>query len=76
MGYINTKQSRLLNELGMDKPFVLVPQFCRMTGLTDKIRSNFTIMKDLNQHLQMVPEKRVQAITGFVQRLNSDEEVS
>ena len=50
MGCINTKQSRLLNELGMDKPFVLVPQFCRMTGLTDKIRSNFTIMKDLNQH--------------------------
>uniref|UniRef100_A0A8C1DAA4 Piwi-like RNA-mediated gene silencing 1 n=1 Tax=Cyprinus carpio carpio TaxID=630221 RepID=A0A8C1DAA4_CYPCA len=39
-------------------PAMLVPEFCYLTGLTDKMRADFNIMKDLASHTRLSPEQR------------------
>jgi len=38
----------------------LIPELCKMTGMTDEQRSNFSAMKDLSQHTKLTPEARYQ----------------
>jgi aubergine-like protein len=56
-------------------PIYLVPELCQMTGLSDAMRANFSLMKDLSQHLHMVPAKRVTAVTNFMRRLQGSPDV-
>jgi len=56
---------------GMTGPILLVPEFCQMTGLTDEMRGNFQLMKSLTTHLHVGPEKRIEALKGFMKRLKS-----
>jgi len=48
---------------------VLIPEFCLFTGLTDDMRANNSLMRELSTHLHMVPSKRVRTIQGFMERL-------
>uniref|UniRef100_A0A0C9PZ99 PIWIL1_0 protein n=1 Tax=Fopius arisanus TaxID=64838 RepID=A0A0C9PZ99_9HYME len=50
-----------------EEDVLLIPELCYLTGLTDKIRSNFRIMKDLAAITQVVPEQRRQVIRKFIQ---------
>jgi len=54
----------------------LVPELCQMTGLTDAMRANFTLMKELSQHLHMGPDQRVAAINHFMSQLSDSKGVS
>jgi len=47
----------------------LIPELCQMTGLSEAMRSNFGLMKDLGKHLHTGPAERVQALTTFINRL-------
>ncbi|EEC14103.1 Cniwi protein, putative, partial [Ixodes scapularis] len=56
--------------------------FCReqcrhviCAGLTDDIRSNFTIMKDLASEMKLEPSKRVSNLREFMQQMNRNEQV-
>jgi aubergine-like protein len=49
---------------------VLIPELVRATGLTDEMRSDFRIMKDIGVHTILNPENRFQEITGVIKRLN------
>lgn len=48
----------------------LVPELCYMTGLTEDIRRNFTIMKDLAHHTRLHPQARFSKLKDFIQRVN------
>uniref|UniRef100_A0A8C7T025 Piwi like RNA-mediated silencing 1 n=1 Tax=Oncorhynchus mykiss TaxID=8022 RepID=A0A8C7T025_ONCMY len=48
-------------------PAMLVPEFCYLTGLTDKMRADFNIMKDLSTHTRLTPEQR----EGRLNQLNT-----
>ena len=61
---------------GVKTPFLLVPQLCRMTGLNDTMRADFQMMRRLAEHLHSAPQKRVETICRFVNRIVSNEEVS
>ncbi|XP_044740246.1 piwi-like protein Siwi [Chrysoperla carnea] len=52
----------------------LVPELCRMTGLTDSQRANFTLMRTLSEYTRVAPDNRIQKLQEFSQRLlkNSD----
>ena len=50
----------------------LVPELCSMTGLTDKARNDFRVMKDLAVH-SISPNQRDVAIRKFVSVVNSNE---
>ena len=50
-------------------PKMLIPELCNMTGLTDDQRNNFQLMKAMGDITRPDPEKRVQALRGFSDRL-------
>jgi len=54
---------------------LLIPEFCQMTGLTDQMRANFTLMKELSKHLHTTPAVRTMAIQKFMDRLRSTQTV-
>lgn len=61
---------------GKEEGFVtLIPELCLFTGLTDAMRSNFSLMKELGKHLHMSPANRVKAVEAFMTRLHAKPEV-
>lgn len=56
---------------GQTGPVLLVPEFCQMTGLTDEMRGNFQLMKSLTGYLHVSPDRRVEAVKRFMQRLKA-----
>ena len=53
----------------MDGPILLIPELCTMTGITDNMRADFRIMKDVTQHTQVPPEKREDIILGLMNQI-------
>lgn len=54
---------------GMAETIYLVPEFCQLTGLTDKQRENFHLMRALADHTRVGVDKRIQKLNEFAQRL-------
>lgn len=52
--------------------FSLVPELCYLTGLTDEMRSQFTIMKDLAVYTKLSPHHRVGAYKKFIENINNN----
>ena len=61
---------------GQSELVYLVPELCRMTGLTDEMRANFNLMKALAEHTRVGPESRVERLNMFNRRLNREQSVS
>jgi len=57
-----------------EKQVHLVPEVCYMTGLTDQMRSNFTIMRDLAQYTKQDPEKKKRTLEEFNQTVEASTE--
>lgn len=57
--------------VGRTQVIFLVPELCRATGLTDKMRSNFTMMRGMAEHTQMDPMKRTNRLLDFTRRLHN-----
>ncbi|XP_038152129.1 piwi-like protein 1 [Cyprinodon tularosa] len=55
-------------------PALLVPELCYLTGLTDKMRSDFAIMKELSVHTKLNPDKREQQLTRFISNIHQSED--
>ncbi|XP_061663732.1 piwi-like protein 1 [Syngnathoides biaculeatus] len=56
-------------------PALLIPELCYLTALTDKMRADYTIMKDLSAHTKLVPEQRAGRLLRFSENINKDAEV-
>lgn len=50
----------------------LVPELCYLTGLDDRIRSNFSIMRDLARHTKVAPMQRERALRSYIESVNSE----
>ncbi|KAK7934231.1 hypothetical protein WMY93_005127 [Mugilogobius chulae] len=55
-------------------PAMLVPELCYLTGLTDKMRSDFNIMKDLSVHTRLNPEAREARLNRFIMNIQKNDE--
>uniref|UniRef100_A0A8C6Q612 Piwi-like RNA-mediated gene silencing 1 n=1 Tax=Nothobranchius furzeri TaxID=105023 RepID=A0A8C6Q612_NOTFU len=55
-------------------PAMLVPELCYLTGLTDKMRKDFTIMKDLSAHTRLNPDQREKRLTSFLSNIQRNAE--
>ncbi|XP_054466265.1 piwi-like protein 1 [Anoplopoma fimbria] len=53
-------------------PAMLIPELCFLTGLTDKMRKDFTIMKDLSMHTRLNPEQREGRLNRFVSNIQKN----
>ncbi|XP_022171132.1 piwi-like protein Ago3 [Myzus persicae] len=54
----------------------LVPELCNLTGLTEAMKTDFKLMKALQNHTLVTPEVRQKAIVEFVNRINAHEGAS
>ncbi|KAF4530651.1 hypothetical protein B566_EDAN004890 [Ephemera danica] len=60
---------------GAQETVYLVPELCRMTGLTDRMRENFQLMRALAEHTRVGPGIRMQKLMHFNNRLQGVPEV-
>lgn len=56
---------------GRDQVLFLVPELCRATGLTDKMRADYQMMRGMAEHTQMDPERRKNRLLDFTRRLHN-----
>ncbi|XP_051950414.1 piwi-like protein 1 isoform X2 [Xyrauchen texanus] len=56
-------------------PAMLIPEFCYLTGLTDKMRSDFNIMKDLASHTRLSPEQREGRVNRLISNIDRNADV-
>ncbi|XP_064424197.1 piwi-like protein 1 [Latimeria chalumnae] len=60
---------------GVAGPIVLIPELCSLTGLTDKMRADFSVMRDLSSHTRLTPEQREHRVGKFIDYIHKDESV-
>lgn len=60
---------------GMAETIYLVPELCRMTGLTDAQRANFHLMRALAEHTRVGPGPRINKLMAFSRRLREKPEI-
>ncbi|XP_068460923.1 piwi-like protein 1 [Clinocottus analis] len=53
-------------------PALLIPELCYLTGLTDKMRADYIIMKDLNMHTKLEPNQREIRLNRFVSNIQKN----
>ncbi|XP_059490462.1 piwi-like protein Siwi [Neocloeon triangulifer] len=77
----NTHQPLLVSRVKSNAPgdpessVYLIPELCRMTGLTDEMRSNYKLMSSIAQFTRMEPQKRIDALLTFGRRLVEKPEI-
>ncbi|GJQ76571.1 aub [Trypoxylus dichotomus] len=60
---------------GMPEIVYLVPELCRLTGLTPAQRANFQLMRALSEHTRVGPAIRIEKLRRFSQRLRTNEKI-
>ncbi|XP_060844789.1 piwi-like protein Siwi [Rhopalosiphum padi] len=65
-----SKNKRSIRQFGVEDTLVyLVPELCIMTGITDTMRNNFALMKDMAVHTSVNPKERTDKLINFANRL-------
>jgi len=52
----------------------LIPELCRATGLTDEMKSNFRLMRDVATHTRLNPNTRMDRLMQFNRRLKASQD--
>lgn len=52
---------------------LLVPSLCQMTGLSDSMRANFNLMKDMAQVTHADANRRVQEVKALLQMFEKND---
>lgn len=70
---INRKEVKLPGDREKkEMTFCLVPELAYLTGLSDALRKDFTVMKDLATHTRLTPQQRVNSFKKFIQNVNTN----
>ncbi|KAI4463539.1 eukaryotic translation initiation factor 2c [Holotrichia oblita] len=54
-----------------ERHICLIPELCNLTGLTDAMRSDFRVMKDVAQFTRITPAQRLHALKKYVANVES-----
>ena len=57
---VSRAKRKTREEEDVPKNILLVPELCKMTGLTDQMRSDFRVMKDVAQFTRVTPMQRLE----------------
>ena len=69
---INRKEVRISGQVEKKEfMFCLIPEICYLTGLTDQMRKNFAVMKDLAVYTKLSPHQRVGSFKKFIDNINN-----
>jgi aubergine len=61
---------------GDTKPIKLIPEFCLVTGLSEQMRSDNMMMRDLARETGSKPDERLASINKLIRNVNSNEETA
>ncbi|KAN0038301.1 hypothetical protein ACTA71_000473 [Dictyostelium dimigraforme] len=78
-GITDYNQPLLKSEIklrGVKQTIYLIPELTFLTGLSDHMRKQFKIMKDIAEHSNIEPYKRYETLRNFVSNMNDDQNVS
>lgn len=53
----------------VEQRLCFIPELCYLTGLTDTMRSDFKIMKDVATHTRITPNQRANSLRTFLQSI-------
>jgi len=56
------------------KLICLVPELCMLTGMSDAMRTDFKIMKEVGNYTRASPEQRIKSISKFISILSENQE--
>ncbi|XP_063698555.1 protein argonaute-3 [Culicoides brevitarsis] len=73
---MNIDKRRLSTTEVKEIRLLLVPELTYLTGLTDKMRSDFKIMKDVATCTRITPNQRTGSLRTFIKRVAEDETTS
>lgn len=48
----------------------LIPELCRLTGVTEEMRTNFRLMRAVSDYTRLDPRERIKKLSAFNSRLN------
>ena len=60
---------------GQEENIVLIPELCLVTGISDEMRRNFELMRDIAAQMKMSPGNRVKSLKKFNNRLQMTKDV-
>ncbi|ESO83925.1 hypothetical protein LOTGIDRAFT_210915 [Lottia gigantea] len=71
------RAKRMPGESEAKQEFIcLVPELCYMTGLSDAMRSDFRLMKDIASHTRVTPAQRQMAMKKFLDAVRNNKEAN
>jgi len=73
---INRAKKKTAEEADVAKLIALVPELCHLTGLTDQMKNDFKVMKDVAQFTRVTPHQRQLALRKFIKNVNDSAEAS
>lgn len=56
---------------GLTEPIRLLPELCTLTGLSDQMRTDFRVMKDLAIHTRQSPDQRVDKLRNLIKKIHT-----
>ncbi|XP_014099672.2 protein aubergine [Bactrocera oleae] len=59
---------------GQNEFIMLIPELARSTGLTNAMRSNFSLMRAMSEFTRLAPDRRIERLRIFNKRLNETPE--
>jgi len=68
-----TAKDKRMNR-GVPDIIALIPELCYMTGLTDEMREDFNVMKDLASHTRITPGQRQVSLRKFCENVANSPE--
>ena len=67
---VSKLKRRTTHEKDVERLILLVPEICHVTGLTQAMRSDFTVMKDVAVHTRLSPADRQQSLQRYLKRVD------
>ena len=67
---IHRVKKKTMQEADVPKLTALVPELCTMTGLTDSMKNDFKVMKDVAQFTRITPAQRQVAMQKFLDNVS------
>ncbi|XP_077999596.1 piwi-like protein 2 [Glandiceps talaboti] len=64
------------NQDGEAEVICLIPELSNLTGLTDEMRQDFRVMKDIASHTRISPTERVRSMRKFMENIESSPEAT
>ncbi|XP_060081293.1 piwi-like protein 1 [Ylistrum balloti] len=62
-------------KMGRPETLLLVPELCILTGLSDDVKNDFSVMRDVASHTRIAPEGRCNTLSGFMNQINTTPKV-